>query len=643
MRHGTHVVSQIFADGDCGLAGIAPRCRGLVLPVYPSDEQGRLRATTQIDLARAIHLAVERGANIINISGGQLSGSDEADAFLAHALAQCEKAGILVVAAAGNDGCDCLHVPAAVRSVLAVGALDATTGEPAAFSNWGRAYGANGLLAPGTEIPGADSAGGITARSGTSYAAPIVAGAAALLMSLQVQRGGSIDARAVRSALLRGVDGCDDSAGSDCRGYLAGTLNVERALGLLFPDDFGADATLLPGDAQDAALQEAALQPITLPRRDRDIDAGAADCVGPFSTVPGPHAAVVAANHIRAVHQPEQKEGNVMLTETQAIEAAVVPSGVSAEAAGNAAAGTSAILSTEPGVTPSGGCAGCAGAGGAEGAGGCGCAACAGEGNRHLVYALGELSYDLGTEAHRDSLIQSMEGDPHIWDDLVKHLRDRPWDAEAVTWVLRIDATPIYIIRPSGPWAADTYRRLIDYLDGQNPRDGGDVASGIDRISLPGWIDGSATLSTGEVLPVVEPALRGLYAWDTKSLVEQVTTVKKAKAGVDAGLSNFLERVYYELRNLGVAPQDRALNAAATNAFQAETAFSQAVGAGRELDEISVEKSPICRQDSDCWDVSLAFFDPANDRAARRIYRFTIDVSDVIPVSVGPVRSWSVR
>jgi hypothetical protein len=50
------------------------------------------------------------------------------------------------------------------------------------------------------------------------------------------------------------------------------------------------------------------------------------------------------------------------------------------------------------------------------------------------------------------------------------------------------------------------------------------------------------------------------------------------------------------------------------------------------------------RAGSDCWDVKLVFFFP--DRPAqtvRRLYRFTVDVADVVPATVGPMRSWSIR
>ena len=87
--------------------------------------------------------------------------------------------------------------------------------------------------------------------------------------------------------------------------------------------------------------------------------------------------------------------------------------------------------------------------------------------------------------------------------------------------------------------------------------------------------------------------------------------------------------------------RDWALNFSATNAFQAASTFTLAVGEGMELDTITVEKSPICRLDSDCWDVKLKFFDPENNRRAKRVFRFTIDVSDSIPVTLGEVRTWT--
>ena len=149
-------------------------------------------------------------------------------------------------------------------------------------------------------------------------------------------------------------------------------------------------------------------------------------------------------------------------------------------------------------------------------------------------------------------------------------------------------------------------------------------------------------------MPVVEPVSpRGIYGWKVNTLVSSaLEAVRGQQAEADdeqmrKSISSFLNRVYYDLRNLGQTSQDRALNFAATNAFQAAQTFSEAVAAGMELDSIVVQRSPFCRMDSDCWDVQLKFFDPENNRRAKKVFRFTIDVSDLIPVTLGEVRSWS--
>ncbi len=250
-----------------------------------------------------------------------------------------------------------------------------------------------------------------------------------------------------------------------------------------------------------------------------------------------------------------------------------------------------------------------------------------------LVFAIGELGYDLVSEARKDSLWQAMNSDPYEWRNLTNHLESAPWDAEAVTWTLRLDATPIYAIQPVGPYAGEAYKRLADWLVGQTDE------RGIERVSIPGWIAGSTTLANGVHVPLIVPALRGMWAWDTKSLVAALTPV----AAEAEALTNFLERVYYSLRNLGQSPEERAKNFAASNAYQSRDIFRKMVEAKLELDHIEGGESPICRQDSDCWDVMLTFFDPLNDRAARTVHRFTVDVSDVVPCTVGRTRQWFVR
>ena len=198
-QHGTHIASVIFAQHHGPIKGIAPDCHGLIVPVFSDGRDGSIVPSSQIDLARAITRAVQQGAYIINISGGELTPSGIAHPILADVVRNCGTKGVLIVAAAGNDGCDCLHVPAAAPIVLAVGAMD-SQGSPLESSNWGSSYQFQGILAPGENVRGAVPGGGATSATGTSFATPIVSGVAALLLSLQLKRGQKPNPHAVRAA-----------------------------------------------------------------------------------------------------------------------------------------------------------------------------------------------------------------------------------------------------------------------------------------------------------------------------------------------------------------------------------------------------------------------------------------------------------
>jgi cyanobactin maturation PatA/PatG family protease len=283
-------------------------------------------------------------------------------------------------------------------------------------------------------------------------------------------------------------------------------------------------------------------------------------------------------------------------------------------------------------VSPSGECA-CGGAGG-------------GSDSKQIVYALGSLSYDFGTQAHRDSFAQAMPSEanqPEIAAQLLDYLNSAPFEAQSVIWTLNLDATPIYALAPVGAYANHVFDRLREYLRDQ-------VEGRAELVSIPGHLAGSVRLMSGQNVPLLVPSVRGMYCWSVSALVAKALGERptdSAKTGDydrrAAGLRNYLNRIYYGLRNLGVAATDRALNFSATNAFQAAQVISGLTGGDTELSTINVTKSPVCRPDSDCYDVQLRFFNPANTNIADRIYRFTVDVSDVIPVSIGEVRSWSER
>jgi cyanobactin maturation PatA/PatG family protease len=258
-----------------------------------------------------------------------------------------------------------------------------------------------------------------------------------------------------------------------------------------------------------------------------------------------------------------------------------------------------------------------------------------------MVFALGTLGTDFGTESRRDSIIQHMGR-----DDLLKYLGDNPSQAAAIIWTLNLDATPIYAIQPYGAFADEVYARLREFLGEQ-------LEGKVERVSIPGIIAGRIRLQSGQVVPVIVPEVRCMYSWTTSALVEadagkplpKSATAKEQEAYTQKmeAVTNFLRRIYDELRNLGVTSQDRALNYAAANIANANKIFESALEKNLDLDGIEVAPSPICRPGSDCWDVKLLFFDPENVLRAKTAYRFSVDVSDVCPVMVGEVRSWSER
>ena len=583
--HGTHIASLIFGQPKTEIEGIAPNCRGLLVPVFGDDN----RKLSQLDLARAIEQAAEKGAKVINISGGALTDMGEAEDWLIRAVEMCNERNILIVAAAGNDGCECLQVPAALPSVLAVGAVNAR-GHPLDFSNWGETYQSQGILAPGENILGAKPGGGTVQLSGTSFAAPIVAGVAALLLSLQVQRGETPNPHAVREAILKSALPCQDADSENEPKCLAGLLNISGAI------------QQLTGETMSESVETQAT-----------VEASGCGCGGTPET-------------------PEAERQNLELsaaTSAPVIPVAQIPNPVITSQ------GVSMPETTNKPVTPSQA---------AEPAGG-------------IVYAIGTLGYDFGTEARRDTFKQLMPtaviggievpSNPYDARQMVDYLADHLSEAKSLIWTLNLELTPIYAIEPLGSFSREVYAALQELLSGQVQAE--DSAEYIQRVSIPGRITGrTVRLFSGQVVPVIEPdSPRGIYGWHVNTLVSAAIEAVGAEqteaqeSQMRRTLSSFLNRIYYDLRNLGQTSQDRALNFAATNAFQAAQTFSEAVGAGMELDSINVSKSPFCRLDSDCWDVQLKFFDPENSRRARKIFRFTIDVSDLIPVTLGEVRSWS--
>jgi thermitase len=170
--HGTHTAGTIGAltNNNVGIAGIAGGCK--ILAVKALDAQGSGNTS---DIASAMAYAVQHGAKVINMS---LGGPQESQTLHA-AVQQAASAGVLVVAAAGNDGTQTLNYPAAYPEALSVGASDESDNR-ASFSSYGSWV---SIAAPGTNIL-STTKGAYEVMQGTSMAAPHVAGVAALVRSL---------------------------------------------------------------------------------------------------------------------------------------------------------------------------------------------------------------------------------------------------------------------------------------------------------------------------------------------------------------------------------------------------------------------------------------------------------------------------
>ena len=170
--HGCGVAGIIAAKGDNGvdIAGVAPNA--VILPLRVLDAQG---IGSYSDVAAAIVYAVDHGAQVINLSLGGANPSN----VMANAVDYAVAHDVLVVAAAGNTGGQVLY-PAAYAPVIAVGSVDQDLTR-SDFSSYGAEI---DLMAPGRNILTLTLDSTVRAASGTSFAAPQVAGIAALEIGL---------------------------------------------------------------------------------------------------------------------------------------------------------------------------------------------------------------------------------------------------------------------------------------------------------------------------------------------------------------------------------------------------------------------------------------------------------------------------
>ena len=208
LTHGTHVAGIIAAERNNrkGIDGIADNV--LIMPIVASTAGGDERDK---DVANAIHYAVDNGAKIISMSFSKLYSSDKK--MVDDAIRYAEKNDVLIIHCAGNDGVNIdspanYHYPIAIYqngnkagNFITVGwnrpLFDYRLAHP--YSNYGKLN--VDLFAPGSDIFSTVPNNGYDFKSGSSMAAPVVSGVAALLFSYFP----SLTATQVKDILLQSV------------------------------------------------------------------------------------------------------------------------------------------------------------------------------------------------------------------------------------------------------------------------------------------------------------------------------------------------------------------------------------------------------------------------------------------------------
>ena len=212
LGHGTAVAGIIAASANngVGIAGVAPAAR--LLPLKVSSAGSDL--FTHETVAQAVDYAVTKGVRVINLSLTFNEPTERLRLSIQDALDR----GVAVIASTGN-GAGPVPFPANMPGVIAVAATD-RQGMLAASSNRGPEV---AIAAPGEDVISTARGGGYAARGGTSFSAPMVAGAMAALMS--------IDAALPTATLASQLK----SAATPIPGLSYGQLQVRQAASSLLP------------------------------------------------------------------------------------------------------------------------------------------------------------------------------------------------------------------------------------------------------------------------------------------------------------------------------------------------------------------------------------------------------------------------
>lgn len=183
-QHGTMVAGVLSAQRGSGAPALCPDCSVLVRPIFAEAQTPNRFAASAApgELAAAILDCIQAGAHVINLSLALSFPSLNGERALESVLDLAAQRGVILVAAAGNQGT--LGSSPLTRHpwTVPVTACD-LNGRPSTITNLARSIGRRGLAAPGEEIVSLNAQGGTLVFSGTSAATPFVTGTIALLLS----------------------------------------------------------------------------------------------------------------------------------------------------------------------------------------------------------------------------------------------------------------------------------------------------------------------------------------------------------------------------------------------------------------------------------------------------------------------------
>jgi subtilisin family serine protease len=236
-NHATHVAGVAAASTDNGVqvAGLSWGAQLVSFKVFGvgscnvdcSDAQGSGSCSASdaaiagaLNRAAALVNTLQYGRIVANISLG--APSTPCSSVLQNAISASTAAGVVVIAAAGNDG-GAINSPGNCAGVIPMGATN-NNNQIASFSSQGPELASGGLVAPGVAVLTTDLNGGTASATGTSFSSPMGAGLAALILSANPL----LNPTQVQTMMRAGAQ--DIGASSAAEG--AGLMNVYRSLRL---------------------------------------------------------------------------------------------------------------------------------------------------------------------------------------------------------------------------------------------------------------------------------------------------------------------------------------------------------------------------------------------------------------------------